>query len=912
MARRKKKIRKQRKINKKALLTFFVIIILTLGLIGGTVGLVVIGNMLKSKPSLKMSSLVSKESSKIYDKDGNQIADVGLRIRTNAQYNEIPESLVDAFVSIEDSRFFEHSGFDFVRFSKAMLENIKSMRFAQGGSTITMQLIKLSFFTDDEAGIGAAKNITRKVQEIALALELTEQLDKKEILQLYLNKMNFGGTGNIRGVEKAAQYYFDKSVSELNTSESAILAGIVNRPNAYNPFRYLDYATTRRNTVINMMVRHGYLTKSKGELLKSIKIENIVTNPEKISGSGNQEYEYQSYIDTVVNEAKQLTGLDPNSVPMKIYTAMDQTTQKMMDSIQSDNQEKVSFPDELMEVAMISVNNKNGEIVALGGGRNYGRGGSLLLNHVTDQYKQPGSSVKPILSYVLAFDKLGWASSHVVVDKPIVYRGTSRLITNATNTYAGQVTLDYAFGNSLNTPAIIALEDVNDKIGREAVVKHLQDLGFSKVTSENFDLGFAIGGSNFTASALELAGAHATIANNGTHINPHTIRRIEFTNGDDPIEPTYEAKQVVSPQAAYLTMQLKYSAVNGPYRNYMQILKRDYPVYGKTGTTDWGTDGLQYNIPQGAAKDKWMVSDTNDFTTVVWVGYEKGIKDKNTYFNAAKNRLNIPGNISSLILDSLSSAYGKPGEIQRPDGLVDITHILATFPYAHTIEGMDQNFVAHGLIKQEFNELVDPETANVADLSSFTANFENNQFNLNWAAYPDPEKLQVAPSEKDFGLEVNGQWISAYGHVLFDYTWLFGPVRYKARIYENDNLVKEITTDQQAYSESYSATPNSTIKACGYYAYEYLNIASNEICQSFTVSDVSVDINVPNFSASKSEVEAWLTNNGLNASISTVQNEAKADTNEIKLNGVIYNGQTIQTSYSKRNTLSLEITFYTR
>ena len=327
----RKRRKSNRKLNKKAIWTVIVVFILIIGLIGGSVSLVYLNSKLKGKPSLEMSNLVSKESSKIYDKDGNLIADVGTQIRTNVSYKDLPEALIDAFVSIEDSRFFEHPGFDISRFVKAMIANVKAMRFAQGGSTITMQLIKLSYFTDDDSGIGAEKNIERKVQEIALALELDKDVDKKSILELYLNKMNFGGSGNIRGVEKASQYYFGKSVREINVSEAVILAGIINRPSSYNPFRYLDLATKRRNTVVNMMVRHGYLSKKEGELLKGIKVEDILVNPDTNKGSGSQEYEYQSYIDTAISETKELTGLDPTTVPMNIYTYMDPNIQKVME-----------------------------------------------------------------------------------------------------------------------------------------------------------------------------------------------------------------------------------------------------------------------------------------------------------------------------------------------------------------------------------------------------------------------------------------------------------------------------------------------------------------------------------------------------------------------------------------------------
>ena len=227
---------------------------------------------------------------------------------------------------------------------------------------------------------------------------------------------------------------------------------------------------------------------------------------------------------------------------------MDTKTQKVMDSIQQGDEESILFPDDLMEIGTISINNQTGEIVAIGGGRNYGRGGSMLLNHATEQYKQPGSSVKTILSYALAFEYLGWSTSHVVEDKPMVYAGTDKVIRNANGQYVGQITLKDAVSRSLNTPAIATLQEIFDTIGRDKVVEYLQSLGFSCVKNnpELVDIQYAIGGSNFTVSAKELAAAHSIIMNGGYYIEPHTIKRIEFNNGDAPVEPTYAKTKVLS------------------------------------------------------------------------------------------------------------------------------------------------------------------------------------------------------------------------------------------------------------------------------------------------------------------------------------------------------------------------------
>ena len=828
--------RKKRKINKRNLLVIILVICTALELIVGSAGLIVMSSMLKSKPELDVNDFFSNESSRVFDKDGNQIADVGSTIRDNVCYDELPESLIDAFIAVEDSRYFEHNGFDIARFTKAMLENLKSMSFSQGGSTFTMQLVKLTYFQNDEAGTSKVKSIEYKVQQIFLAMELEQQSDKTSIFEMYLNKMNYGGTGNIRGIQKAAEYYYGKNVSELNLTESAMLAGIINSPYTYDPFNYLDYATNRRDTVLYLMKYHGYITEKEYKLARSVKVEDLLINPKTHSSEGGA-YAYQSYIDTAINEAQKLTGQDPTTVAMDIYTYMDTDVQTVMDSIQAGNEESVQWPDELMEVGMISENNQTGEVVAIGGGRNYGRGGSMLLNHATDQYNQPGSSVKPFLDYALAFEYLGWATDHVLTDRPIVYNGTNVVITNATNTYAGDITLEYAVGNSLNTPAIQTLEEVVEKAGWTTVVDYLMSLGFSKVSADNFDIGFAIGGSNFTCSAEELMAAHAIMMNGGNYIEPHTIKRIEYRNGKTAaIEPTYEKTQVLSNESAYLTAHLMYQAVNGPYYNYMQILKRGYAVYGKTGTTDWGTEGLQYNIPTGAAKDKWMVSETTQYTTVVWIGYEKGVKDEDTYISSAKSKLNIPGNISNLILDALNKD-SEPAALEQPEGVTSITHILGTFPYASVIEGMDSALITTGLIKTANAETVDASSnLTVSDLGGFNA-FENSDGSIQfeWTAYPEADKLVRADGTKDISLSTDsGVYIEAYGTRLFDYTWIFGPIRYKARIKQNDTVIAEISSETESYSQSIDMNDDTQTEVCGYYGYESGTSSSNEVCVVFT------------------------------------------------------------------------------
>ncbi len=831
--------RRRRRVNVLALWTLILIFFICLELFVSLLVGFSIGRMAKKAPDLIVDDFFSQESSHIYDRNGTLIADVGTQLRENVTYNQISESVIDAFLAIEDSRYFEHDGFDLPRFTKSAIDNVmnklRGRSGLSGGSTFTMQLVKLTYFQNDETGQTATRNIEYKVQQIALAKELEKKSDKKAVFEMYLNKMNFGGTGNIRGIQKAAEYYYGKSAGELNLAEAAMLAGVINAPYSYDPHNFLDNATSRRNTVLNLMLRHGYITKEECTLAKMIKVEDTLIDP--ASRGGGETYAYQSYIDTVIEEAATISGQDPLSVAMDIYTYMDPDVQSVMDDIQAGRKESVIFPDELMEIGIIAENNQTGEIVAIGGGRNYGRGGSMLLNHATDQFKQPGSSVKPFLDYALAFEYLGWSTSHVVTDKPIAYEGTNMIIKNANGVYNGQVTLAYAISASLNTPAIQALQEVINTAGWDTVVQYVNSLGFSKVTHDNFDIGFAIGGSNFTASCEEVMAAHAVLMNGGNYIKPHTISKIEFRNGNnEPLVPSYEASNVLSPQAAYLAAQLMYTAVHGGVYNYLDILERNYATYGKTGTSDWGDEGLQYNIPQGASKDKWMVCDTSEYTICTWVGYEKGVKDADTYFSKDKSALNIPGNICSLVLDSLNSTHS-PEPLARPDGISDITHILGTWPYASVLADMDSSLITSGLVKSEYAGLADPEEmGTIESLSEFNAELSGNTVELKWTAYPDPERLEQADNTMDISLRdaAGNVLVEAWGNRLFDWSWVYGPIRYKAAISQNGETIAELTSEEETLSaEIEDLKPDTETKACGYYAFEKAEKTSNEVCVTF-------------------------------------------------------------------------------
>lgn len=800
---RKKQIIRRNRILKIA--DGVMIFILCIYMIIGTAGITLVRKLTDDIPSLDLSRLKSEESTIIYDGDDNVITEVGTYYRQNITYEDCPESLVDAFLAIEDSRYFTHNGFDIPRFSKSIINTFVHGDM-QGGSTFTMQLVKNSYFSieDGQQSTERKATIRYKVQQILLSMELETKMNKKEIFALYINKVNFGD--RIRGVQKAAQYYFGKNVSDLSLSESAMLAGIVNLPNRYNPYYYLDYATTRRNQVLSLMVTHGYISQQEYDLASSIRVEDLLSGGKNMNTENMQ---FAEYTDVVLQEALALTGKDPVLHGMEIHTALNRTVQNTIESIE-DGSYGISFSNDTMQTAIISIDNTNGEIIGIGGGRNY-NGGAMLLNRATSMYKQPGSTIKPVLSYALAFEYLGYSLDEILMDRPISFPAEERVLVNANGKYAGEVTLKDAVAKSLNIPAILTLEKVTSKIGGQAVVDYMHSIGLSTASNENFHMSYAIGGNLLEATVLEMAGAHAAIINHGVYNKPHTIRRIVTSSGQE-YSPDGLNVQVLSSGSAWLTAQLMKNNVDvgNQLYNYMGVLQKDYPVYAKTGTTDWGEDGLQYGIPVGVMKDKWMIASTSNYTNAVWLGWDKAVAGGYTYFTSWMDQQNITGQINLALINAqetipTASVAGVP----RPDDVTDVTYQKGTWP--HVTSTSSYNSITSQVSVTGLSNMPSIDSSNA--LQSLSASVYNNILYITWGGKKGCGGGSIDISLKD-GNRIRE---SAYGACLAN-TYSAYPynTKYYADVYIDDALYYSVTSDDGTYN-GYSQMPEgSTIKVCGW------------------------------------------------------------------------------------------------
>ena len=666
------------KKSKRSIFNTVLVILLSIILLAGATGFYtishVVGKLSKEdrNPEEKIVNIVPTT---VYAKNNEIIYELGAESREIVKYEQIPQVTIDAFLAIEDSRFFKHNGFDLPRFLASAMNNLKHGNLAQGGSTLTMQTIDNFIIKTREEKMleeghypSKLEKIEMKIQEIYLSLHLDAKMDKKDILLNYLNKVNFGASA--RGIQKGSQYYFGKNVEELNLSESAFLAGVVNAPGVYNPYiplpnpydpntsqNYYQLAMKRRDNTLSQMLNHGYITEAEYKLAKSTKLSFQLEGEEHANDNP-----YLAYAKAAIDEAAKITGVDPATTPLHIYTNLDVDTQKRIHDIQL--KKVITMPEnEYFQMASSVIDNKTGAVIAIGTGFDDPTS-STYIDRAMKDIHQPASTAKPLIAYGPAFDKLGWATSRIVEDKPIKLYGEWKV--NYNNEYYGKIPIERAIAQSLNIPAIETLKQVTEVTGNDYMRDYMRKLGFKDNVADKFDLLYAIGGANFTATPTEMAAAYATLANGGLYKEPYLVERIEYKDGSKTWNHQAKTQQTMSPQAAYMTSDLLYKAVTGKYSgwNFMSSAFSGcgYPVYGKTGTSDWDTLADQAG---GMMKDGWMINYTSDYTVATWNGFDHLIPGY-SYISDSVLNMNIPGQINRYILDPLSANATK---LERPDGI---------------------------------------------------------------------------------------------------------------------------------------------------------------------------------------------------------------------------------------------------
>ena len=593
---RKKKI--QRRILK---------ICLSIILIIGIVGLLGVGAFMiyvvKSAPDFNPTLLTEKQSTILYDSNGEEFAKMGSQKRENIEYKDLPEVFIDALIATEDSRFYQHNGVDMARFLKAAFGQVLGKSDAGGGSTISMQVIKNSFTDTTSRGF---EGIVRKFTDIYLAVfKLEKQYTKEQIIEFYVNNHNLG---DAYGVEEASRYYFDKSAKELNLAEAAILVGMYQAPDTYNPRKNPENAEKRRNTVLNLMVRHGYITKEEAELTKSIPVTSLLN----IKPS-NQSV-YQGYIDTLRDEIKDKYGLDPNSTSMLIYTNMNRKKQDGLNDIA--NGVTYQWINDYVQAGIVILDSHTGKVEALLAARNYN--GEMLYNYATDINNQIGSTAKPLFDYAPGIEYNNWSTYTLFNDSYYTY-SSGQEIHNYDGIHKGTITLRYALSDSRNIPALKAFQQVDKK----KIINLVTSVGITpEITNGSIHEAHAIGAFN-GSNPMQMAGAYQIFSNGGKYTEPYLVSKIILRATGEVIEPKIETKQIISDSTSYMIADVLKDVVNHGMRTNKYNIPDNFAA--KTGTTNYPSNMWKTypGLPSDAISDAWVMGFTNKTVIALWYGYNK-------------------------------------------------------------------------------------------------------------------------------------------------------------------------------------------------------------------------------------------------------------------------------------------------
>ncbi|WP_300628238.1 transglycosylase domain-containing protein [uncultured Thomasclavelia sp.] len=818
LTRTKKKNKKKSQLNwKKVLVSLIIVfIIICLGM-----GCFFAWSVYKETEDFSAERLLSGEASKIYDANGELMYTYGSDEngkRENVTYEELPQVLIDAVVSAEDSRFFEHDGFDLPRIAKTFITNLASLRITGGGSTITQQVIKQSYFPDAE------RTYTRKLSEVILAIQATKEISKEEIITLYLNKIYFGRSTSSIGVAAASKYYFNKDVSQLTLPEAALLAGTLNSPSRYDPYYNLEAATSRRNVVLNLMVQHGYITQEECDLAKQVKVENMLSQSSTTSDSS-----LAAYVDLVTEEVIEKTGMNPAETQMNIYTYCNQDLQRM--ATQMANGETYDYTDEDLQMAGSVQSTQDGRIVAVIGGRNYKSGD---LNKATVK-QQPGSSMKPILDYGLAYKYLDWCTGHTVEDKETTFNShgsNSWTPKNWDGSFHGSMTISEALVNSWNIPAISTFEQVLDSASEDAVIEDMKSLGIDMSYEEEngIQLPYAIGGWAKGVSPVELAGAYATVANNGIYIESHTINYVEIVDKNETVNVDQDiqdnATQSLGEDVSFMIRETMLSYSSSGSGSYAYLSGIDN-VGAKTGTS---------NTESGASKDLWMTAYTPDYTCSVWMGFEsQALKEgKNTSRYRA-----YPGKVVGDLLEYLEdNTTEKKSYPDQPDSVEQIQIVAGVYPYQSPSSSTPASSVITCWAKKGKGPTSTAAEATINNLNSFEATLNSSgTINVSFGAYDTSSGTT------------------------------YGTVVYVVEVYDESNqLVHTETLSNNTGTINYKPTGN--VRVVGYYKYAELEVTSNKVERTININTSQLD-----------DVSYTITSNG-----STVSNGSTISGTSIAIN----------------------------
>lgn len=558
-------------------------------------------------PTIQASDLEGATETKILDKDGELIYSLGGEKRDIITSEQVPQLLKDAITSIEDKRFYSHMGIDPIRIAGSFLRNAKAGQITQGGSTITQQLVKLAVFSTKKED----QTYKRKIQEIMLALQLERNYSKEQILTYYLNKVYMAN--NVYGFGTASHYYFNKELSELSLPQVALLAGMPQAPNSYDPYANADQAKERRDLVLYSMKENGKITKEQYDQAVATPItEGLIAHNNNVD-SNDKALVYDSFVTMVLKEVQEKTGLDPYNDGLTIETTIDSKAQQRLYDIVNTN-DYIQYVNDKIQNAVVMLDTKTGAVRAVNGGRKQ----TTLLgyNRATDNSRSTGSTIKPVIDYGPAIEYLNYSTGQTIMDQRTTYSNGVEL-NNWDFSHKGAMTLRTALVYSRNTTALQTFKAV----GETNIKSFLNNLDI-QIKNDGQDYLVESNSIGADISPIKMAAAYASFGNYGTYSKPYTVTKVTTRDGQ-VTEFKPEQKKAMKDSTAYMITDVLKDSFK--YGFATQAAIPGLPTAAKTGSSNYTVEqkrAMGASDYEDIIPDSWFIGYSTDYTISAWTGYD--------------------------------------------------------------------------------------------------------------------------------------------------------------------------------------------------------------------------------------------------------------------------------------------------
>lgn len=847
-----------------------------------TAGISVCLYIIVTAPDIDNDRLYRSSSSTLYDINGNAYAKIGTEAREKVTYDELPQVLVDAIVATEDSRFFQHNGVDIARFTKAAIGQLLGHSDAGGGSTLTMQLSKMTATDTEASGI---KGIVRKLRDIYLAVFVYEKkYTKEQIIEFYVN-IPFLGDGAY-GVQQASKNYFGKDVSELNLVESATIAGLFQAPTPYDPYVNPDLTEKRRNVVLNLMCRHGYITEEERDTAQSVPIES------ELSSTETSTINYSRFVYTVVDEVQKRTGYNPYTTSMDIYTTLKPEQQKVVDDIQDGVTYKYNNDKSENSIAVIDV--ETGAITAIGTGRNVS-GVQRSYNYATNGRNHPGSTAKPIVDYGPAIEYLNWGTGQTIIDDTYGYT-VGGSIKNWDDKYNGIMTIKTALAKSRNIPALLTFQQTTNE----------QKLTFSKNlgwTLEDDGAGniletCSIGGFD-GVTAVESAAAYAAFARGGTYIEPYTFTKVVYTDTNEEYVVQPNKVQAMGEDTAFLiNVILRYAIQSGDVSVGGSVSGTE--IASKTGTSTVDEATIKaLHITKSVDGDVWQVAYSPKTVISLWYGYPHISSE---YYLSSSEGSKARYNITKQLVQGIIQK--NEGKFEQPASVTEVTIELETDPVELASEYTPDSLKSKEYYKtsaipsstsERFSKLSKPSDLQVSTNGGTTT--------LSWKGISTPSAIDPSYLSNYFKTSsIYKAWADKY---------------YQRRINYNNSYIGNIgyevyVTDSSGNTTNLGWTQNTSFTYNGYVSgnVTFTVKSAYSIFKANMSDGISASATVTSSNSSTENTTKSQTSDGnleivFNGSNCLTKDDYKADNNTWKSKiTVMYNGAKIQSDSYNLNVIT--------